>query len=375
MGGFLSVTLLLIIVAAGNYIQVTNMENDLQEMVEVQLQLFTLNEELAFNLATRSSHVNAYLLTGQKTYLEEFDKLCDSAYQLEEQLLSMSELEEDAKFVERSRNWRWMIQGYVVSTYDRGEYEEAIKLATSMMAPEGSALIDMAKGRAEISKEQMENLANGIMDLQTRLKTISLVSTGISVILSMVLGTIVAGSITKPVNKLLQVVDKIANGDLRENISIKSNDEIGKLGQAVNKMVENLNELIKETSMASEQVAASSQELMASSEETAAASEQIANSIQLIASGAEHQESTVFNTISNVKEMVSGLQQVAVNIQVVKESSKQASSSSQEGTIAVSNVTNQIATILWLYIKLYHLPISQSIIKLSIASSISLGKY
>lgn len=66
----------------------------------------------------------------------------------------------------------------------------------------------------------------------------------IIIIFSLVFGTVItfitAKNITEPMEKLVTLAEKIGNGDLKQNISIKSDDEIGQVVGSFNKMAENL---------------------------------------------------------------------------------------------------------------------------------------
>lgn len=70
---------------------------------------------------------------------------------------------------------------------------------------------------------------------------------------SLLIGTVMIGagaifskSIASPITSATSYAQSVAQGNLNENLTIKNNDEIGLLAQALNKMVENLKAKIKE---------------------------------------------------------------------------------------------------------------------------------
>ncbi|TVY10045.1 methyl-accepting chemotaxis protein [Paenibacillus cremeus] len=65
------------------------------------------------------------------------------------------------------------------------------------------------------------------------------------------------------------VVEKAANGDLRELVVIKTKDELGQFADAFNQMIVKLRDLIGDISLASQNVAAAAEEISATTEEIA----------------------------------------------------------------------------------------------------------
>ncbi|OQY20223.1 MAG: hypothetical protein B6I36_01790 [Desulfobacteraceae bacterium 4572_35.1] len=64
------------------------------------------------------------------------------------------------------------------------------------------------------------------------------------IFLIMVLGLLLIYNVTGAIKKLVQVTDKIVDGDLSEHVKIERNDEIGQLGNSFNLMVDRLKEQI-----------------------------------------------------------------------------------------------------------------------------------
>nr|AYQ72239.1 methyl-accepting chemotaxis protein [Cohnella candidum] len=79
-------------------------------------------------------------------------------------------------------------------------------------------------------------------------------------------------SITRPLKQVTEAADRIAGGDLTEEVPVTSQDELGQLSVSVNQMVYKLRELIGEVIRSSQNVAASSEQISASTEEIASGS-------------------------------------------------------------------------------------------------------
>jgi methyl-accepting chemotaxis protein len=98
----------------------------------------------------------------------------------------------------------------------------------------------------------------------------------ITLVAALIIGAVIifffSRRITKPIEMIAEHVGKIANGDLREKISIRSKDEVGRLAASVNDMVDRFRKLISGIIETSESVAAASQQISASTEEIASGS-------------------------------------------------------------------------------------------------------
>lgn len=92
--------------------------------------------------------------------------------------------------------------------------------------------------------------------------------------------------VLKPIFRLQDTVQQVAEGDLTVRANIRSTDEIGELGQGFDRMLDQMNGLITTVTHSASNVLASSQNLSAVSEETNATSEEIASALHEITVGA-----------------------------------------------------------------------------------------
>ncbi|UVI31253.1 methyl-accepting chemotaxis protein [Paenibacillus spongiae] len=101
-------------------------------------------------------------------------------------------------------------------------------------------------------------------------------------ILCIVFGTMIARIISRPLNKVMNVVGKVAEGDLNERLNIRTKDEIGHLARSVDGMVDNLRRIVGSILHSSENVSAASQQIYASTEEIASGNASQADAAQAI---------------------------------------------------------------------------------------------
>jgi methyl-accepting chemotaxis protein len=123
---------------------------------------------------------------------------------------------------------------------------------------------------------------------------IAVITAGI--LLAVTLGLLLAGLISKQLNRLVKVAGQIAEGDLDVTIEVNSKDEVGTLAMAFKKMTENVNEVLTNINAASEQVASGSKQVSDSSIALSQGATEQASSIEeLTASLEEISEQTKLN--------------------------------------------------------------------------------
>lgn len=103
------------------------------------------------------------------------------------------------------------------------------------------------------------------------------------VILGLVLALFFAQRMVAPISQLLVQVQEVAKGDLTQNVTVASRDEIGALGTAFNDMVSNLHETVSGLQSNSVKLSAHSQELTATGQQVGATVEELASTTNQVA--------------------------------------------------------------------------------------------
>ena len=180
----------------------------------------------------------------------------------------------------------------------------------------------------------------------TALRTISLITIIIVLVLTAFIIAWFARSIARPIKILEMAVNAVAGGDLSEtNMGIRTNDEIGRLAKSFKQMVGNMRELIKQIHSNAEHLAASSEELTASADQSSQATNQVAISIQEVASGASEQMNAANEASSVVTEMSAGIEQIAANASSVAGQTETAADKAVKGGAAVDKAVTQMSQI------------------------------
>jgi len=136
---------------------------------------------------------------------------------------------------------------------------------------------------------------------------ISLIGLGIAILVTI----LISKSLTKPIMRLKEQVNKVADGDLTVQVESHSKDEIGQLSIHFNGMVKNMKNLISSVEHSVSEVSVASESLTALSEETTAASEEVGRAVSEIANGSSQQATEIED--ANQKAMILSSQIESVN--------------------------------------------------------------
>lgn len=135
-------------------------------------------------------------------------------------------------------------------------------------------------------------------------------------------------SMIKPIVNAANLAEKISHGDL--NVSVersKSNDEIGKLTNALDVMVTNLRQLVKDVYNTTRKVSGDARDTAAATEELNSSVEEVTSTVQQIATGSQSQASE----LAEAKTIVDG----------VMDSDKEGGSTASDKMSRIIELTNE----------------------------------
>lgn len=162
----------------------------------------------------------------------------------------------------------------------------------------------------------------------TFIKEVSL-AVGLVIVLICVLSFFIIRRSIKPLEVATEELSIIADGDLtRENLVVKSNDEVGKIITAINHMKASISSFMQDVSNTSQQLAASAEELTAQSQQTAETIKQVADASCSMAESAQQQLDTVDKMNSEANNIISAME----NIETVAENMNDMANTTENGT-------------------------------------------
>ncbi len=217
----------------------------------------------------------------------------------------------------------------------RSTQESAMRLARRGKGDDivraGNEFADKATAETEAIKKQLDGLADYFQgataqniretdDLTRSLYLTLIATTLIALAIGATVATLMSRSISHISQLVLQQAHAISSGDLtRENLAVRSKDELGDLTAMINKVNDSLKNMIhsiaenaEHVATASEEFSSTSQQISANSEETSAqatvvsnASQVVSQNLQSVSTGAEEMGSTIQSIAGNAHEAAS----------------------------------------------------------------------
>ncbi|MCR5833538.1 MAG: methyl-accepting chemotaxis protein [Selenomonadaceae bacterium] len=167
----------------------------------------------------------------------------------------------------------------------------------------------------------------------------------VTVILCTALVMIFNRRIGSPIHRLMNDAELIAKGDLRHEVIVETQDEIGALAQALKNMSQNLKRVIRNVNEKATDVANSSEQLNASSFQSSQASEQVANSIVKIAEGSAEQAVAAQSIHQMAEDLTTHAQNISDRTKEVSSSAESARKSIIDGRSSIEESVHQMENI------------------------------
>lgn len=218
---------------------------------------------------------------------------------------SKEEVEEDKKILDKIDNAskEYLAAGKKVVEFGAsGDYQSAI-----------SQISGASKARASLFEGLDELTARGIKEAESiyvsnnttynNSKFMILAITILGSTCALILGLLVALSISKELKKVVRFAGELGNGDLTKDIDIDSKDELGDIAIALNRAKENMKLLISEIINGASDVSAISEELSATSEEVSSKMDMANEATKQITEGIKDLSATTEEVSASTEEI------------------------------------------------------------------------
>ncbi|NDV24058.1 methyl-accepting chemotaxis protein [Desulfovibrio sp. JC022] len=214
---------------------------------------------------------------------------------------------------------------------------EATNIYATVTAP---ALVAVQDILTEVRGVVAENIMTDqeMLDAAAATRQGIVVVSAVALIIGILMAWIIAKGILGPLNKGLDFVAEVSDGDLSADVDLQRKDELGKLADGMRNMVHRLRNVVGDVNNASDSVASGSEELSASAES--------------LSQGATEQAASIEEVSSSMEEMAANIKQNAENaVQtegVAEKSQSQASQSADavgEAVLAMKSIAEKIMII------------------------------
>ena len=233
-------------------------------------------------------------------------------------------------FASRFATWSDMVRSYRDIGIENGNHK-AVELANGEGAVARTAAMAALDSIIELNHEQLDAAAaaNGQLYETSRMLLIGILAG--SALIAAIAATWIVVSISKAIGSAVRLANSVAGGDLSATASVRSNDEIKDLIDALNAMTSKLRDVVSEVTAATRNVASGSQEMSATAEQ--------------LSQGATEQASSTEEASASMEEMAATIKQSADNAAQTEKIARQSAADALASGEAVNNAVAAMQTI------------------------------
>jgi methyl-accepting chemotaxis protein len=167
----------------------------------------------------------------------------------------------------------------------------------------------------------------------------------IGTFLAIVLGVLMAFSISRPLNSVKIIANALAEGDLTQTISANGSMEVALVIESLNKGIDGLRELVGNIDEQSNTLFTASQELKNASNETGRSAAEVARTMGELANASSEEAEQVNQAVENVNSLAGIVREVSNELKNVSADSENIARSAQLGQKVASDVAEGITNI------------------------------
>jgi methyl-accepting chemotaxis protein len=250
---------------------------------------------------------NSIMFTDAGDRQKQIDEVMDSRRSLLKLLADLDKTLRSPKGVALLRQMETLNTQYIkgqdelLQKVQAGAFDEAKAQLASLrplLVEYKGAIAEQIKLQSELANEAAAQAEQTYSSTQNLMIAIGLATLAFAA----ALGVWITRSITRPVNRALEVANTVASGDLTSEIEVDSTDELGQLLQALRAMNFSLQQTIGTVRSSSETIATAAAEVAAGSQDLSSRTEQQASSLEETASSMEELTSTVKQNSDNARQ-------------------------------------------------------------------------
>ncbi len=345
--------LLVVLIATAGFLvsinAVTRVASDIEGVKEIELEKLSIANKVSYNAINKVALVRGYFITRDDFLLDIYETEKSANIELTEKLIEMASSDEERELVNAihilDEEYSTIVEEEIMPLINANRNEDVMSLMKNRLDPLVTDLVGELTQYKDYSNTMIDHAFLSAISNSRVAITVSIAAAILSAVIGILIGYISARKISKPLNNVAQMAERVSNGDLTVSTNVEREDEIGLLAASFNAMTHNLKELINQININSEHLASSSEQLTASASQSALASAQVADSISDVAEGAAEQLKASNSAMSMVEEISASIEEISASVQEVADKSQTTSNRAKDGGESVNQAINQMAVI------------------------------
>ncbi|MCW6073947.1 methyl-accepting chemotaxis protein [Clostridium sporogenes] len=324
ISAFLIVAVLIVIVGAVGGVALKNVARYGEKMYSINLQSVYMITDMNQNLTEIKSDMLQLIYEKDKSKKSELinniqkNKDKNSKYLAEYEKLPKTKEEKEIfeVFKEQLSQYRTLRED-VIKLVEDNNYAQAEKQYKEIPKVR-DAMFESISKITEINLNSAESANNDINSIYTKSNMIIVILSIVGLLMAILIGLFIARNIAKPLNKIKDLAERLANYDFSTSITVTRGDEFGQTAVALNTAQENVNGLVKI-------IMENSQDISASSEELSATVEELSSKVETI-------DTAINNIAASMQESSAASEEISASVEEVDSSANELSQKAMEGS-------------------------------------------
>lgn len=351
LGYFSIVSIMIISSVLGIYL-VNQMNQLTEDMQNKQLVMYEETNKLAQNSILKIAALRGFLVTGENSYLQQFQKIDKESDLLVEEITQKAATPEGQKLIQTIRKlenqYQDIVEKKLIPAKQSGEQDIVLLVMKTELAPITTELTKNIDDYLTFRKERMQSSVTNSFTNGKETKTLLTIFTMIASFAGILIAILLTRSIISPLQLAIADLNRASRGDFSFQIKNKyltENSEIGDLTRATSIMMQNIRDILQKVSFSAQTLASSAEQLMANTEQSSQASLHVADSITDISNGAHAQLATTNATASGIEKISDNMQDAAQKAISVSTIVKNTFTAADSGKGIVTKAVSQMNSI------------------------------
>jgi methyl-accepting chemotaxis protein len=337
-GSYLILFVLLLSVLFFSVTRFQFLSNNIKSIVGENAALVELTGELNVNAESLASRLlMLFVLEERQARISIYKEIDERNRMMDESLAKMQtlvKLPEDQRSVEQLKQQRGVYQKALQATVEAlelGELEEAKNLMAGQTRNDLQTFLDQTSVFAERQQNLIQSKQQQILS-ETESGIMLILGQGVlALIIGAIMSVLITRSIVKPLGQVVQLLDRVAKGDLSHDISIKQRGEIGLLVDSVVSMRTSLAGVIEKIDNSAQTVVGAVKNIRLSMED--------------VQQGSSQQQTMANDIHGSVGELSEGVKVMAEHVAVSRNQAEAAHHLAQQGKVVITSAAQDITSV------------------------------
>ena len=310
VAGFGVVLVLAVLISAVSIVFVRGIGGEVDQIVHYHLPKVEMGDEIKDNVSVVARSVrNAIITEDPQTAQRELDRITEASKKvtdiidkLEKSITSDKGKQLLADMKTKRAAYREELAKTIQLIKDNKKKEAGQTLFAGLRTTQQAyfaSLEALIKFHGQLMEEDSKDAASEVK--QAQMIIVALLA--VSIVFAIAVTLLIIRSISGPLSEGISVANRLAAGDLTATVSVKYNDEVGKLMTAMDVMVKSLRELVGKIKYAADNLASGSEQLSASAEEISRSIGEQSSRSNQIATATEEMSQTVIDVAKNTADI------------------------------------------------------------------------